>query len=185
MNNQLEKILPINKADELISIGQVKTISSTEYFIRKGETPKKLAFVISGLFRYVYIDKKGIEYTKGIITENNFITSYSAMISKSNSHFFIEALEDSKILEIPYLKWKNLIETDSFWLKFLLTLVEKGFSIKEKRERDLLLLNAEMRYKNFLKDFPLMEGRIKQAIIASYLGIQPESLSRVRKKMLT
>lgn len=107
------------------------------------------------------------------------------MISKSNSHFFIEALEDSKILKIPYTKWKNLIETDSFWLKFLLSLVEKGFSIKEKRERDLLLLNAEMRYKNFLKDFPLMEGRIKQAIIASYLGIQPESLSRVRRNMLT
>jgi len=55
---------------------------------------------------------------------------------------------------------------------------------KEKRERDLLLLDAVTRYKNFLIEFPGMEQRIKQGIIASYLGIQPETLSRIRKKII-
>ncbi|MBL4708158.1 MAG: Crp/Fnr family transcriptional regulator [Flavobacteriales bacterium] len=157
MKELLKNILPVERVDELISIGEIKAINLGQYFIREGEIPRKMAFVISGLFRYVYINKKGIEYTKGIITENNFITSYSAMISKSSSYFFIEAIENSVILEIPYEKWKSLIETDDFWVKFLLTLIEKGFSIKEKRERDLLLLNAETRYMNFLKELPLME----------------------------
>lgn len=182
MKNLLQNIMPVEKADELISIGQVKKIYSGEYFIRAGETPRKLAFVYSGLFRYIYIDDKGNEFTKGIIQNNNFISSYSAMISKSSSYFFIEALEDSEILEISYDKWIVLLESDIFWVKFLLSFIEKGFSIKERRERDLLLLNAETRYSNFLKDFPGMEKRIKQNIIASYLGVQPESLSRIKKK---
>jgi len=182
MRNLLQNILPTEKAEEIISIGKIKRIQPNEYFIRAGEIPRKLAFVFTGLFRYVYIDDNGNEFTKGIIQNNSFISSYSAMISKSSSYFFIEAIEESEILEISYDKWLVLLESDAFWVKFLLRFVEKGFSIKEKRERDLLLLNAETRYVSFLKDFPGMEKRIKQTIIASYLGIQPESLSRIKKK---
>ncbi|MEN8193586.1 MAG: Crp/Fnr family transcriptional regulator [Bacteroidota bacterium] len=185
MTELLKNIMPPDRIDELISIGQAKTVNSTEYFVRAGEIPRKLAFVISGLFRYVYISNKGSEFTKGIITENNFISSYSAMITKSPSHFFIEALENSEIFEISYEKWLILLETDTFWIRFLLGYIEKAFSIKEKRERDLLLLDAETRYDDFMKEFPGIQKRIKQNIIASYLGIQPESLSRIKKKKST
>ncbi len=185
MRESLNKILPPDRVEELISISHVKKIKAGEYFICEGEIPKKFAFVISGLFRYVYINDKGNEFTKGLISENNFISSYSAMISNSPSSFFIEVLEDTEILVIIYEKWLSLMETDAFWVKFLLGFVEKGFSIKEKRERDLLLLDAETRYLNFLKENPGMEKRVKQTIIASYLGIQPESLSRIRKKTLS
>lgn len=185
MREVLQKILPNDRIEELISISQKDTIRANEYFIREGEIPKKFAFAFSGLFRYVYINHKGHEFTKGIITENSFISSYSAMVSKSPSHFFIEALEDAEILKIPYEKWLTLLETDIFWFKFLLGFIEKGFGIKEKRERDLLLLNAETRYLNFMSEFPGMDKRISQTIIASYLGIQPESLSRIRKNIHT
>ena len=140
---ELEDLLPPERIEELVSIGQIRSVRTNEYFIREGEIPKKLGFIVSGLFRYVYITNKGVEFTKGIITEKNFIVSYSAMIAGSYSHFFIEALEDSEVLEIPYERWKTLMEADYFWVRFLLALVEKGFSVKEKRERDLLLLNAE------------------------------------------
>ena len=179
----LKNILSEERLNELMSIGQKKVMKEGEYFIRKGETPQKFAFVSTGLFRYVYIDKKGNEFTKGIIDCNNFISSYSAMINNTPSHFFIEALEDSQILEINFHKWLILKDTSLFWTKFLLGFVEKGFIIKEKRERELLLLDAETRYKNFLTEFPSLQGRVKQAIIASFLGIQPESLSRIKKKL--
>jgi CRP-like cAMP-binding protein len=107
------------------------------------------------------------------------------MITQTPSYFFVEALEKSEVFEIPYRSWLRLLESDPFWTGFLLRFVEKGFIIKEKRERDLLLLDAETRYRNFLEEFPGMEKRIKQTIIASYLGIQPESLSRIRKKVLS
>lgn len=182
MEELLYSLMPPERAKALYSIGRVKNIRVGTYFVREGETPKKLAFVISGLFRYLYINNKGQEFTKGIITEHNFISSYSAMITGTPSHFFIEALENAEVLEVPYYQLTALLETDCFWVRFLLKNIEKGFMIKEKRERELLLLDAETRYANFLKEFPGLEKRIKQTIIASYLGIQPESLSRIRKK---
>lgn len=185
MRAQIEKMMPSNRADEFMAIGQFKSIKAGTYFIREGEIPKKFAFVASGLFRYVYISEKGHEYTKNIISEELFISSYSAMITHTPSHFFIETLEDAEILEIPYKGLLRLLETDCFWVKFLLKFIEKGFMIKEKRERELLLLNAETRYLNFLKESPDIEKRINQTIIASYLGIQPESLSRIRNKIHT
>lgn len=183
MNEQLKKILPENKIDEFLSISRDKSIDVSDYFIRAGEVPIKIAFVVSGLFRYVYINDKGDEFTKGIIVENLFLSSYSAMIMGKPSYFSIEALEDSKIMEISWKDFMLLMENDIFWIKFLLKFIEKGFMIKEKRERDLLLFDAETRYKNFLSDYPGMDQRIKQGIIASYLGIKPETLSRIRRKI--
>jgi len=146
MNEQLKKILPENRIDELLSIGRIKSIDASDYFIRAGEVPYKIAYVGSGLFRYVYVNDKGFEFTKGIISENLFLSSYSAMIMSKPSYFSVEALEDSEVLEIIWKDFTQLIDNDPFWVKFLLKFVEKGYMIKEKRERDLLLLNAETRY---------------------------------------
>jgi len=178
-------MMPEDRLKELISIGQKKRVNTGEYFIREGAIPQKFAFVTSGLFRYVYFDHKGNEFTKGIIDQHNFISSYSAMINNTPSYFFIEALEDSEIHEIKFQEWTKLLKSNPFWVNFLLKFVEKGFIIKEKRERELLLLDAETRYKNFLTEFPNLKGRVKQNVIASFLGIQPESLSRIRKKLNT
>ncbi len=184
MKEQLKIILPENKIDEFLSIGKIKTIHSLDCFIRAGEVPQKIAFVFSGLFRYVYTNNNGDEFTKSIIKENLFLSSYSAMIMERPSYFSIEALEDSQVLEISWKDFLQLVENDIFWFKFLFKFIEIGYMVKEKRERDLLLLNAETRYKNFLTEFPGMEQRLKQGIIASYLGIKPETLSRIRKKII-
>jgi CRP-like cAMP-binding protein len=184
MNEQLRKILPDVRVDELLSITKEKSIATADLFIRAGETPLKIAYVSNGLFRYVYVNDKGDEFTKAIITENNFISSYSAMVLNKPSYFSIEALENSQILEISWTDFNQLQENNIFWVKFLLKFIEKGFIIKEKRERDLLLLDAETRYKNFITEFPGMDQRIRQGIIASYLGIQPETLSRIRRKIV-
>jgi len=184
MNERLKNVLPNERIDELLSIGRIESIKASDYFIRAGEVPHKIAFVGSGLFRYVYTNIRGDEFTKGIIAENFFLSSYSAMIMGKPSYFSIEALENSQLLEINWSDFNQLKDNDIFWLKFLLKFVEKGYIIKEKRERELLLLDAETRYKNFLIEFPGMDQRIKQGIIASYLGIQPETLSRIRKKIV-
>lgn len=183
MKEQLKRILPENRVDEFFQLGRVKSIKASDLFITAGETPIKIAYVFKGLFRYVYLNDKGDEFTKGIITENLFISSYSAMILGKASYFSIEALEDSEILEISWKDFMQLLDQDIFWVKFLLKFIERGYMIKEKRERDLLLLDAETKYKNFLLEFPGMDQRIKQGIIASYLGIKPETLSRIRKKI--
>ncbi len=184
MTEQLKNILPDKRIDELLLIGKEKSIMYSDYFIKAGETPTKIAFVFEGLFRYVYINDNGDEFTKAILSENIFISSYSAMVLNKPSYFSIEALENSRLLEFTWSDFNQLKENDIFWVKFLMKFLEKGYITKEKRERDLLLLDAETRYKNFLAEFPGMEQRVKQGIIASYLGIKPETLSRIRKKII-
>ncbi|GGE94974.1 Crp/Fnr family transcriptional regulator [Flavobacterium limi] len=174
--------LPERELQELAAISEYKIIQKGNYFIREGQIPRKMAFVIKGLFRYVYTHENGNEFTKNIIAEKNFISSYSAMIYNTPSYFSVEALEDTEILEIDYLDWLDIKGKNPFWNAFLVKVLEKAFYIKEKRERELLLLDAEKRYEIFITEFPNIENRVSQQIIASYLGIQPESFSRLKRK---
>jgi CRP-like cAMP-binding protein len=175
--------IPDNELNKLLEISHEKKIKKGEFFIKENVIPRDIGFVVKGLFRYFYVDKKGNEFTKGFFPENTFITSYSALIQNRESYFTIEALEDSTIIVFDYIKWKELSEKKLCWNKFLLFLVEKGYCIKEAREREFLLFSAEERYKSFLENYPGLEKRIKQHVIASFLGITPVALSRVRKKM--
>ncbi|MDR6764427.1 CRP-like cAMP-binding protein [Flavobacterium sp. 2755] len=166
-----------------MSISKIRQIKKDEFFISEGQVPKKFGIVINGLFRYYYISDKGDEFTKGLILKGNVLAAYSAMLHQQKSLFYIQALEDAVVLEIDYNLWLELQMQNSFWDKLLITLLQKGYCIKEKRERELLLLDAEARYKIFLEEFPTLEKQIKLQIIASYLGIKPESLSRIRKNI--
>lgn len=170
---------------ELEEYGVEKVVNINHHFIRQGQIPRKIAIVKYGLFRYFYLTSNGKEYTKAFISENNFISSYSAMISNMPSYFFIEALEESTIIEISYHKWSELRKENNKWDSLLITFLEKGYILKEKRERDLLLLDAETRYVNFLEEYPDLDKRVNLTLISSFLGIQPESLSRIRKKLST
>lgn len=180
----LQKIikLPDTEAEKFVAIANERRMDKGEFFIREGQLPKKIAFVSKGLFRYFYIDSNGTEYTKNFILAGNFITSYSAMITQKPSAMFIEALEDSVVYEISHTDWEQLKAGHSCWKDLLIYFLEKAFSIKEKRERELLLLDAEHRYLIFKEEFPDLDTRVKQHLIASYLGISPVSLSRLKNK---
>jgi len=182
----VKRIINLPEAEEakILKLLKPVKIAKGEYYIREGQLPKKFGFVEQGLFRYLYINNKGTEFTKNFILEHNFISAYSAMISQQPSRMFIEALEDSFVYDISYNDWLELKKGHECWNQFLVTILEKAFSTKEIRERDLLLLEAQERYALFKKEFPTLENRIKQHLIASYLGISPISLSRIRNKMM-
>ncbi|HYG37342.1 MAG TPA: Crp/Fnr family transcriptional regulator [Cytophagales bacterium] len=175
--------MPLEEINKFKGICREKTVLKGYFFIREGDVPQKFAFVHQGLFRYYYSDKNGKELTKGFFPENSFITAYSAMARGLGSYYNIEALEDATITVIDFEKWKQLALNKEHWNYFLIALLEKGYIKKEKREREFLLCDAEERYKSFLEEYPQLEKRIKQHMIASYLGITPVALSRIRKKM--
>ena len=176
--------LPPEEERRLAGITTMESLRKGDHFIREGTVPTRFGFVVRGLFRYYYLNANGSEFTKGFFPENNFITSYTAMKANRPSYYGIEALEDSQIVIIDYHHWKELYITHPCWTYFLLALLEKGYAKKEARERELLLLNAEERYRIFLAQYPHLEDRIKQHLIASYLGITPVALSRIRKTMI-
>ena len=173
---------PEGELEKLSALTRRHVLAKGERFIAAGNIPTRLAYVCKGLFRYVYLDPRGNEYTKGFFPEGDFIVSYSAMVSQLPSYFSIEALEDSVVDELDYANWLTLLNGHSCWTTLLVTFLQKGYIKKEKREREFLLLNARERYQSFLQEYPGLESRLRQHMVASYLGITPVALSRIRSQ---
>ncbi|NMH87357.1 Crp/Fnr family transcriptional regulator [Flavivirga algicola] len=169
--------------EELEGQGKRKVYDQKQVFVREGEIPNKIGFIKKGLFRYYYLTNEGKEFTKVFMKEGDIISSYTSMISREKSYYTIEAIEKSEIIQISLHQWNKLRRIDSKWDKLLIAFLEKGYGIKEKREREFLLLDSENRYKAFLEEYPNLENRVRQHMIASYLGITPIALSRIRRKM--
>ncbi len=175
--------IPIAQQEKFARLVTTQTLKKGTHFIKAGSYPKTIAHINSGLFRFYYSDDNGIEFTKAFFLKNSIISSYSAILQNRASYLNIEALEDSTIEIVSYSKFNALFAEDPCWNVFLLSLTQKGFLAKEEREREFLLFSAEKRYQSFLTRYPDLEKRVKQSIVASYLGIAPESLSRIRKKL--
>lgn len=174
--------VPVKLEERFMTLVSRRMVSKGDNFISEGQFPKSIGFVNAGLFRYYYVDGDGVEYTKSFFDKGMVISSYSAILENRPSYFTIQALEDSEIEVVPYREFYQMFSEHPCWNEFLVALLQKAYLIKETREREFLLLDAEHRYKAFLRRFPTLEKRVPQHIIASYLGIAPESLSRVRKK---
>jgi CRP-like cAMP-binding protein len=190
MNEQINKIfksilpsLTDSEIAKLIDQGKVNSIPQGECFIQAGHIPKKFGIIIEGLVRYFYTDSQGREFTKAFLSENAAVSSYTSMKERTPSLFSIQALTPTIVLEINYEHWLEIRQSNEKWNLFLIALLEKGYAMKEKRERHLLLLDAESRYRIFREEFHAVESSIKQHLIASYIGITPVALSRIRKKM--
>ena len=175
--------IPDIQKEKFEALVTLRNFKKGEFYVKQGQYPNSIAFLTEGLFRYFYLSNKGEEFTKGFFTENTILSAYSALVENRVSYFSIEALEDASIELVNYLELKKLFAEDPCWSQFLVLILEKAFIIKETREREFLLFDAEQRYKSFIQRFPGLEKRVKHSVIASYLGIAPESLSRVRRKM--
>lgn len=106
------------------------------------------------------------------------------MKEQKESPFYVQAIEDSDILEINLEGWNKLISENSCWDKFIIEMLYQTTKRKERREKEFLFMDAQERYLRFLRYYDdNIINRISQRAIASYLGITAESLSRIRKKL--
>ena len=169
--------------DELELVGRfvrVVHLKKGELFIKAGEVPELSGFICKGLMRVFHIDEHGRDFTKLFNREFDFVSSFAAFIERTESHLNVEALEDTTVCVINYKTFKMFIDRHFCWLKIYVKSLEKFYVIKERREGYLLWYDAKSRYGQFLRDFPGLEKRVAQYYIASYLGISPVSLSRIR-----
>lgn len=153
------------------------------YFVRIGDIPNKMGFIWSGLFRVFYQTEQGNERILVFRGENRFLAAFSAFLEGQPSWYGIQALESSLLLCMDINKYKQLVAEHPYWSQFSRKYVESIFVEKEKREREFLSESAETRYLNFRKNYPDIESRVPQYQIASYLGITPVALSRIRKTL--
>jgi len=160
-----------------------KHIARNSFLLREGEEQLEIAFTAKGLFRYFYIEHSGNEAIKHFSKDGEWTFSLSAFAKRDISSFYIQAVEDSHILVCSADQMRELISSSGYWQRLYHMLLEKYYVIKEDREAAFLKNDAKGRYLEFLQEYPGLDKRLKQHQIASYLGITPVSLSRIRKSI--
>lgn len=156
-----------------------KYILKNQYFLREGQYCKNVAFIENGGFIY-FQNVTGEEKICDFALENDWITYYKSLLSNTPSEMNIRSFQDSKILLMNMSKMESLSQKLPKVNSIRTTMAEQYFTKSAKRATNLTILNAKARYKTLLKDIPDIHQRVPQYHIASYLGIKPQSLSRIR-----
>ncbi|WP_431244413.1 Crp/Fnr family transcriptional regulator [Flavobacterium sp. P21] len=167
---------------EYIRISFMPTNSAKNSVLEEQDKiPEYLYFINSGFMRLFYYDENGEEQTTFLCSENGFIASFSSLVNQSKATENIECITDCELLRISYIDAKRLVEKSETLKNFFLVVFEKSISATSLRANDLAVLNAERRYQKMLEKQPHFIQNIPLQYIASYLGIKPQSLSRIRK----
>ncbi len=168
--------------DEIKSVFRIEHYSKKEYFVREGDIPGKIGFITKGLMKYYYIDFGGDEWIKYFSAENDFVASYASFLYQTPSLYSIEAMEDTTTLTINFNSYINKINKSRTWCNIARKYTEKIYYEKEKREASFLKENGRERYADFLNEYKHLVDRISLKDTASFLGLTPVSLSRIRNK---
>ncbi|MDD9301770.1 MAG: Crp/Fnr family transcriptional regulator [Desulfobacter sp.] len=155
-------------------------MDENEYFIIQGARPDRFAFIISGIFRVFCISEGGDEKTLSFRTRGQFLAAYTPFIENKETWYSIQALEQGQLIYLLFEDYIRLFAGHACWEKVAKEYMIRLFIEKENRERSFLTEDARTRYLGFKKQYPEIEKRIPNFYIASYLGISPVTLSRIR-----
>lgn len=163
---------------------QPRRYARDENLIAAGTVPTKFAFVVDGLLSQHYVAEDGGMVIKYFFQENRIAGSVSATLLRQPSVFTVSALEDSSVLEYDFAAFKRLAARFPDIAAFYISYIERHWIIeKEPGELAFRQDDAMKRYIDFMEREPLLYKRLKQRHIAAWLGITPESLSRLRKAL--
>lgn len=158
-----------------------KTIAKGTILLREGEVCQHVIFVTRGCLRSYVVDKNGKEHIVQFAPENWWISDQSSMLNQEPAMYFIDAIQESDILIAERGFQEKFAEIIQAGAPMLQSLLLGSYKAMQKRLIYLLSASAEERYLDFIRTYPTIALHVPQKMIASYLGITPESLSRIRK----
>jgi CRP-like cAMP-binding protein len=180
----LQEFVKVSKKDfnHFVSKTKLVKLEKNEHWKLEGKISQEFGFVKSGLLRHYYIDN-GNEKTEKFYTEQSWLGDYGSFLSNTTSMRNYVALEKSELLILNFNELQNFYNTVPSIEKFGRLYAEQLLIELHNRNRSFLLDSAEKKYIKFKVDFPELPQRIPQYLIAQYLGIKPETLSRIRKNI--
>ena len=159
-----------------------KNVKKGDYVLTAGDVCDHVSFVNLGCFRY-YNMLNDEEVTTQLAFEGEYISDYKSFLTRTPAFDNIIALEDSEILQLDYHSMQQLYERYPVWQKFGRLIAETIFIASTDRWQSLLLQSPEQRYLELMRKQPHILNRVSLKYIASFLGVAPESLSRIRKRI--
>ena len=170
----------LNYLESGLSVVELK---AKHFFIHANTIQKEIGFLYSGLLRAFYIDNNGNEISVNFIRENRYATHYSAFITRTPSKYYFQCLEPTVLVTISYKHIQEGYEKFPIFERYGRLVAESVLKIQQKRIEGFLFDNAESRYLDLINENPDLFNRVSLSYLASYLGIERQSLTRIRKKL--
>ncbi|MEM9887810.1 MAG: Crp/Fnr family transcriptional regulator [Bacteroidota bacterium] len=185
LSTYINEISPIKK-ETFAALGdcfQPIQIYKNDFFVKEGQYAQRIGFLKKGIVRAFFLSEDGKEYTKQFFVAPALVGAYSALLSKRPNQIAQQALTDCEILVANFSDIEKLYDTFHDLERLGRKIAEFYFLEKEEKEIEMALLDADKRYLILREKFPTIESIVPQYHIASYLGISPTQLSRVRRKL--
>ncbi|SHF32286.1 Crp/Fnr family transcriptional regulator [Flavisolibacter ginsengisoli] len=166
------------------SLFKPKKLRKRQYFLQEGDVCKYQAFIEKGILRSYTIDEKGSEHILQFATEGWWMADLSSYVTGESSLFNIQAIEASELLLISKPSWDELMLSIPKFEHYFRILIQNHLVATQKRLMQSLSETAEEKYNKFSKTYPDCLQRVPKHMIASYLGVSRETLSRLRKNII-
>lgn len=166
------------------SVCTVKKLKKKQYLLHEGDVWKYNAFVAAGFLRTFSIDEKGAEHIMNFSPEDYWTGDRASLTTGTPSRFNIDAIEDSSVVLIADQDFQKLCKQIPQLNDLVNAILHKSFIVSQDRIHASISLSAEEKYTHFLHKFPGIANRIPQHMIASYIGVTPETLTRIRRNNL-
>ncbi len=166
----------------ILSAFEPSSVKKKKDLLEPGEVCQYLYFIVKGCLRSYYVDEKGLEHIYQIRLDNSWISDLESFFSQKPSKYYIESLEDTELLRISHERLERLYSEVPQLERYFRILFQKAYVNALARLNDTMWVSAVDRYNQMLKEQSDIFQRVPLVYIASYLGITPESLSRIRRK---
>jgi CRP-like cAMP-binding protein len=183
--NILKRVaLPEEAWNRLVSMLTVQNIKKREVWHKAGDVTETMGFVLKGCLRTYFTDEKGHEHVVQFAFEDWWTSDLMSFVTQEPSAYSIEALEESSVAILHKSDYEQLLTEYPVFERFFRLLVQGAYVAGQMRMIAVMSKNAEQRYTDLVKKYPALEMRIAQHQIASYLGITPEALSRIKRTII-
>lgn len=180
----LAKYITLTKEEEALLLSKVRfrKYRKGQYVLQEGDICQYDSFVLSGCLRTFYTDHAGNEHTIMFSIENWWAGDMGSFLTQTPAHYSVQCLEDTELIQISYHSLEQLYLEIPKLERFFRIITQKAYVACEKRIIKNFSLPAKERYLTFRKKYPHIEQRVPQYMIASYLGITKEFLSKIRNQ---
>ncbi len=166
---------------QIIAVSKIRRLRRKQFLLQEGSVCRQQGFVLSGCLRTYSIGKDNVERIVGFHIENWWVGDRESLILGRPSIYNVDAIEDSEVLLFQYEDFMQLCRKIPAFHVMINAILERSFFAAKRRIHTAISYNAEQKYAAFLQQYPQFAGRIPLNMIASYLGICPETLSRIRR----
>ena len=182
----INRVVALTEEEESIlgSLISYRKLLKGQYFLQQGDVCKFSGFVISGCTKTFYVDEEGQEHVVMFSIEDWWTSDMGSYITQKPADFNVQCLENTELIQFSYENQQEMMQEIPKLERFFRIIIERAFVASQKRIVRNMSMSAKDRYLLFRNEYPKIEQRIPQYLIASYLGITKEFLSKIKSQLI-